>query len=231
MKRALYLLATLFCALGFAYTIHKIFFVAPMQGLGQYQGTPLFFNQKIFYYHVPNAFMLFLAVLICGFASLKYLRSRDGHYDDWALAAGELSVMFGAIVLVTGCIWGKVAWGKWWDWDARLTTSLLLWVAMLSYVLVRKYGGPGSERLAAGMGVFSAVNVPLVYYSVKIWRTLHPSSSVVPSLEGEQRTTLWLGVVLFFIFFILLFRARVGVARAERRVYEAREHALDGGLL
>ena len=198
----------------------------------QFTGTPLFFNQKIFYYHVPNAFMLFVAVLTCGFASFKYLRSGDGHYDDWALAAGELSVVFGAIVLITGMIWGKVAWGTpfGWDWDARLTSSLLLWVAMLSYVLVRRFGGLGSERLAAGMAIFAAVNVPLVYYSVKLWRTRHPEAKVVPELVGDQRLGLWISVLLFLLLFALLFRTRVGVARAKRRLHEAREHALDGGL-
>ena len=179
MKRALYLAAAAACIAGFAGTLYLTFYVAPIDRL-------LFFNQKIFYYHVSCAWVLFAAVFTCGVASLLYLRKRQGKHDDLARAAGELAVLFGAIVLVTGSIWGKAAWDIWWDWEARLTMSLLLWMTMVGYILVRQYGGPGSERMAAGLAFFAAVNVPLVYFSVKIWRTLHPQTSVVPSLEGSH---------------------------------------------
>src|SRR5690606_36099434 len=97
MKRALYLAAAAACAVGFAGTLYLAFYQAPLDRL-------LLFNQKIFYYHVANAFMLFAAVITCGVASLLYLRKRQGRHDDLALAAGELSVMFGAIVLISGSI-------------------------------------------------------------------------------------------------------------------------------
>jgi heme exporter protein C len=223
MKRALYFAAAGVCAIGFGYTIQQIFYGTPID-------KQLYFNQKIFYYHVPCAFMLFAAVFVCGIASLQYLRGRQARHDDVAQAAGELAVLFGGIVMVTGSIWGKAAWGAWWTWDARLMTSLLLWLVMIGYVLVRRFAGPGSERLAAGLAVFGMVNVPLVYFSVKIWRTLHPETSVVPSLDASMRGTFWAGVLLFAVFFTILLIARVQVARAERRVREARELGLDAGL-
>lgn len=224
MKRALYLAAAAACVVGFAVTLYMIFYLAPIDRL-------LLFNQKIFYYHVANAWMLFAAIITCGVASLLYLRKRQGRHDDLARAAGELAVLYGAIVLVTGSIWGKAAWDIWWDWDARLTTSLLLWMTMVGYVLVRQYGGPGSERMSAGLGVFAMVNIPLVYFSVKIWRTLHPQTSVVPGLEGTMRATMWLGAALFAVLYVLFLIARTRVAQGERRLSELREQALDAGLI
>jgi heme exporter protein C len=223
-KGGLFIAAAVACALGFAGTLYLAFYKAELD-------RELFFNQKIFYYHVANAFMLFAATITCGVSSLLYLRRRQPRHDDVALAAGELAVLFGAIVLVTGSIWGKAAWDKWWDWDARLTTSLLLWLTMVGYVLVRQYGGAGSERMAAGLAVFATVNIPLVYFSVRIWRTLHPKTSVVPELEGGMRAAMWSSVGLFAVFYVLLLRLRTNAARAERRLGELRERALDAGLI
>ncbi|MCG8423102.1 MAG: cytochrome c biogenesis protein CcsA [Proteobacteria bacterium] len=224
MKQAMYFVFAGISVLLFFYTIDLIFYGTPLD-------AGLYFNQKIFYYHVPQAFVLFLAVIVAGVASLLYIKRRDGRYDDVAEAAGEVAVLFGAMMLVSGSIWGKAAWGVWWQWDARLTTSLLLWMLMVGYMLVRKYGGPSADRLAAGLAIFGAVNIPLVYFSVKIWRTLHPEASVVPGLQGSMRTTFWLSVLLFQIVFVLLLIARVGQSRIQRQVREVRERALDAGLL
>jgi heme exporter protein C len=224
MKRALFVAAAGACALGFAYTIWLIFYVTPLD-------RELYFNQKIFYYHVPSFFVLFVAVFVCGIYSVLYLKRRQPRHDDVAQAAGELAVLFGGVGLVTGSIWGKAAWGYWWVWDLRLTTTLLLWVMMIGCVLVRRFAGPGSERLAAGLAAFSMANVPLVYFSVKIAEGLHPKTSVVPGLESSMRGTFWLSVLLFMIFFSILLHTRVELGRAERRVREARELGLDEGLL
>ncbi len=220
--------AAIACIIGFGYTLSLIFYQTPLASGGP---QPLFFNQKIFYYHVPCAFMLFLAVIICGIASIKYLRGREQAWDDVGVAAAEVAVVFGTIVMVTGVLWAKPAWGKWWVWDARLTSALLLWMTMIAYQLVRKYGGAGSERLASGLGIFAMVNIPLVYASTRLWRTLHPPTSTVPSLAPSMRDALWLSVLLFLVFFILLLRLRIDARRAERRLYECRELALDAGIL
>jgi heme exporter protein C len=221
--RAIFYACTALCVALFAVTLWLVFYGTPLDEV-------LHFSQKIFYYHVPNAFMLFVAVIVCGVYSVLFLKKHDGRYDDVAEAAGELAVLFGAIVLVTGSIWGRAAWGVWWTWDARLTTSLLLWMVMLGYVLVRKYGGPGSERLAAGLAVFGMADVPLIYFSVKIWRTLHPKTSTVPTLDPRMRSAFWLSVVLFTLVFIILLMTRTAQARARRQLRETRELGLDKGL-
>lgn len=198
-------------------------------------GTPLdenlYFNQKIFYYHFPHAILLFAAVIACGIASAGFLKNRKGSWDDVAVATGEIAVVYGAIVLVTGSIWGRAAWGKWWVWDMRLTTSLLLWLVMVGYVIVRRFGGAGAERIAAGLAVFGMVDVPLIYFSVKIWNTLHPKAEVVSSLGAGMRGTLWLSFLTIFLLCSLLLVLRVIIARGERELRDLRDQALDAGLI
>src|SRR5690349_16878755 len=110
--------------------------------------------QKIFYFHVPAWFAMFTSVFICGGASALYLFKREARFDRVAASAGEIAVLFGMIGLVTGPLWGRKAWGVWWQWDARLTMALLVELIFVGYLLIRNYGGPGSEKLAAAMAIF-----------------------------------------------------------------------------
>lgn len=165
--------------------------------------------QKIFYFHVPAWFVMFTAVFICGGCSISYLFGRHRVADRVAVAAAELAVLFGAIGLVTGPLWGRKAWGVWWQWDARLTTALLLELVFVAYLLLRKYGGPGSETLSAGMGIFGMATVPFVYVSVNVWRTVHPTTSVVPTLGPGMRGAFWFSVLSFMLGFGLLLAARI----------------------
>jgi len=164
--------------------------------------------QKIFYYHVPSAMLLFVSAFVCGIASAVYLFRRSAAADRVALAAGELVVLFGLIVLVTGPIWARKAWGVWWEWDARLTSSLLLWMIFVAYLMVRRFGGPGSEKLSAAMALFGMANVPFVYVSVNYWRTLHPKTSVVMTLAPGMRGPFWFCVAAFTILYLLLLTLR-----------------------
>ena len=165
-------------------------------------------EQRIFYYHVPSAMMMFLAAFTCGIASAVYLFKNTRAADRLANAAGELTTIFGLIVLVTGPIWARKRWGHWWEWDARLTLSLLLWMIFLAYLLVRRYGGPGSAKLASAVALFGMANVPFVYVSVNIWRTLHPQTSYVPSLPPGNRGVFWFAVVAFLLLYSSLLAAR-----------------------
>jgi heme exporter protein C len=228
MKRLLVPLLAVLAAIGFACTVWMVFYWAPLDG-------DLFFNQKIFYYHVSSAFVLFTTVFVCGIASAGYLKKRNPRWDDVAHAAGELAVLFGAMMLATGMIWGKVAWGHWWKWELRLTTSLILWLTMVGYVIVRRFGGAGSERLSAGLAVFGMVNVPLVYFAVKLASMLqqvssHPKASVVSSSTGEMRITFWASVLTFMLMYAATLLTRTAIVASERRVRELRERALDSGL-
>ncbi len=171
-------------------------------------------SYKIFYYHVPSAMVMFLSAFICGIASAVYLFKKKPGADRLAAAAAELTVVFGLIVLVTGPLWARKAWGVWWQWDARLTSTLLMWMIFVAYLLVRRYGGPGAEKLSAAMAVFGMANVPFVYVSVNIWRTIHPTTRVVPALSPGMRGVFWFCVLAFMLLFGLLLAAR---ARLEQR--------------
>ena len=176
--------------------------------------------QKIFYYHVPSAMMLFLSAFVCGIASAVFLFGKKPSADRLALAAGELAVVFGIIVLVTGPIWARKAWGVWWQWDARLTSSLLLWMIFVAYLLVRRFGGPGSEKLGAAMALFGMANVPFVYVSVNYWRTLHPKTSVVSTLAPEMRPAFWFSVCSFLALYVVLLTVRKRLEDQRARVEE-----------
>src|SRR5262249_13961698 len=150
--------------------------------------------QKIFYFHVPSWFAMFTGVFICGIWSAVFLFRRSAAADRLAFAAGEIAVVFGLIGLVTGPLWARKAWGVWWQWDARLTMALLVEMIFIGYLLVRKYGGPGSDKLAAAMAIFGMFNVPFVYESVNIWRTVHPKTTVVPTLRAGMFGAFWISV-------------------------------------
>jgi heme exporter protein C len=170
--------------------------------------------QKIFYFHFPSWMVMFAATFVCGIASAVFLFGQRPRADALAVAAAELALVFGLIGLLTGPLWARKAWGVWWQWDARLTSALVLWLIFLAYLLLRRYGGPGSERLAAAVALFGMANVPFVYWSVNVWRTLHPKTTVVPTLPPALATPLWLSTAAFVGLAGLLLALRM---RLERR--------------
>jgi heme exporter protein C len=178
------------------------------------------FVQKIFYYHVPSAWLCFLGAFVTAAGSIAYLFRGSEAGDRLAAAAAELTVLFGLCVLVTGPLWARKAWGAWWQWDVRLTTTLLLWMIFVAYLFARKYGGPGAKKLAAGLALFGAADVPLIYVSVSIWRTIHPKTSVVPSLQPGMRGPFWAALATFTILFFVLLEMRLGLERARTRLDE-----------
>ena len=174
--------------------------------------------QKIFYVHLPSAWMFLLAAIVCGVASIRFLVRGDPRHDRLAWAAAELVVLFGIVTLVTGPLWARKAWGVWWLWDVRLTSSLMGWMVAVAYLLLRKYGGPGSDKLAAGLALFGMANVPFIYISVNYWRTIHPMTTVVPTLPTSFGLPLWFSAVTFFLLFLLLLRARVRLEEQRARL-------------
>jgi heme exporter protein C len=124
------------------------------------------------------------------------------------------------IVLVTGPLWARKAWGVWWQWDARLTSTLVMWMIFNAYLLLRRYGGPGSEKLAAAVALFGMANVPFVYWSVNVWRTLHPKTSVIPSLQPGMRGPFWFCVVAFLLVSTLILMLRTELEKRRQQLDE-----------
>src|SRR4029077_1267324 len=170
--------------------------------------------QKIFYFHVPCAAMMFLSTFVAAAGSIAFLFKGSEPGDRLAHAPGQLAIRFGACTLVTGPLWGRKAWGVWWQWDARLTSSLLLELMMIAYLLARRYAGPAGRKLAAALALFAAIDVPLVYKSVDIWRTVHPQTTVVPTLDPRMRPAFWSAFALITVVWSLLLGLRVRLERA-----------------
>ena len=176
--------------------------------------------QKIFYFHVPSWFAMFTAIGICGVASLIHLFRTSPRADRISEAAAEIAVIFGLMGLVTGPLWGRKAWGVWWQWDAKLTIALLLEMTFISSVLVRKYGGPGSDKLAAAVGIFGLAVVPFVYQAVNIWRTIHPLTSVVPTLPATMGLPFWFSVAAYMLLLLLFLMLRVNLGKRQAALDE-----------
>jgi heme exporter protein C len=173
---------------------------------------------KIYFFHMPSAWMFLIAAITSGIASARFLFFKKQTADGWALAAAELAVLFGAFTLISGPLWARKAWGVWWQWDPRLTSSLVLFLMFVAYLLLRRFGGPGADKLGAGMAIFSIANVIFVYVSVNYWRTIHPPTSVVPTLPVEMGIPLWFCVTAFTLLFIVLLRLRARLEHQRARV-------------
>jgi heme exporter protein C len=176
--------------------------------------------QKIFYYHVPAWIAMYSAIAVCTVASAIYLFQSKPAADRYAVSSAEIAVLFGLMGLVTGPLWGRKAWGVWWEWDARLTSALLMELIFIAYLLVRKYGGPGSEKLAAATALFGGATAPFVYKSVDIWRTIHPKTSVVPTLGKDMGLPFAFCSIAFVLLFVVLLTLRVDLAERQTALDE-----------
>src|SRR5881628_3388421 len=167
MKRAFPILAIV-TALLLSFALYEALIAAPTE---QTMGDV----QRIFYYHVPSAWTAFALFAVNLIASIVYLIRRSDKADVLALVSAEVGVVFCTVVLVTGPIWARPVWGIWWTWDVRLTSTLVLWLIDLSYLMLRRFSASGETPvLAAALAIFGALDVPLVYFSIWIFRTQHP---------------------------------------------------------
>jgi heme exporter protein C len=163
--------------------------------------------QRIFYVHVPTAWLSYLAYFVLVVGSVGYLWKRKPGYDRIARSAAELGFVFTTMVLITGSIWGRPIWGTWWQWEARLTTTLILWFIYLGYFMVRNFAGEHERaaRFAAVLAIIGAIDIPIIHMSVRWWRTLHPEPIVVntggPNLPDSMLLTLMVSFVGFTILF------------------------------
>ncbi|HET8579343.1 MAG TPA: cytochrome c biogenesis protein CcsA [Methylomirabilota bacterium] len=180
--------------------------------------------QRIMYLHVPSVLTAYLAFGLVLVASIVYLASRRGVWDRLAASAAELGVLFTGITIASGSIWGRPTWGTWWTWDARLTSTAVLFIVYVGYLLLRgMIEDPDARaRAAAVVGIVGAANMPIVHFSVKWWRALHQPSTILgpePSpISPEIRLALlinWLALTLVFAYFL---SRRMEIARLEQEI-------------
>ncbi len=180
--------------------------------------------QRIFYFHVASWWIAFLAFAVVFFASVAYLATRRRQYDTLALASAEIGVVFTSMGLFTGPLWAKPAWGIYWTWDARLTLALVLWLIYISYLMLRRYIPDEAKRanLAAVAGIIGFVDVPIVYFSIRWWRTQHPQPVVMggadSGLDPLMFRALMMSLMAFFFLYLWLLDKRFSIEHAQQEI-------------
>jgi len=216
MKRLFPILAVL-TALLLTYALYQALVVAPTERtMGDVQ--------RIFYYHVPSAWTAFLLFFVNLVASVVYLVWRNPKADALAVVAAEVGVIFCTVVLVTGPIWARPVWGIWWTWDVRLTTTLVLWLIYVSYLVLRRFSDSSqTPKLAAVLAIFGALDVPLVYFSIWFFRTQHPQPVIGGggSIDPRMLHVLLINWLAFSCFAVLVCWWRYRLERLQREVEEA----------
>ena len=195
--------------------LYLIFMVAPTDSV-------LGHVQRVFYFHVPIAIMSFLAFFVVFIGSLMYLIKRTPKWDAVAHASAEVGVVFVTLALLTGIIWARPVWNTWWTWEPRLTTTMILWVIYVAYLMVRSYAPSQSKGAiyAAVVGIIGFIDVPIVYYSVVWWRSIHPSPVVGPfaqsdALDGTMALILLYSLITFIFFFAYMIVERIELRKTE----------------
>jgi heme exporter protein C len=185
--------------------------------------------QRIFYIHVPLAWVAYLAFFVVFVASIVYLVTRDLRWDAVARASVEIGVLFTTLFLVVGSLWAKPIWNTWWTWDARLTTTLVLWFIYVAYIMLRSYTAEveRAARFGAILGIVGFLDVPIIHFSVTWWRTLHPGPVVAredPQLPAEMMLTLVVSLIAVTLLYatFMVFRTSIERLRDENRELEAR---------
>jgi len=187
--------------------------------------------QKIMYVHVPAAWMAFISFFVVLVFSVRYLWKKRENDDLLAASAAEVGATFTGLTLMLGMIWGRPAWGVWWVWDARLTSTLVLFLIFVGYLALRAFVDDAEQRArwSAAVGAIGAINVPIVYMSVKWWRTLHQPQSSPSTLDPAYTMGLRLNAIALLLVTIYFIRKRYEIARLERAVEHLAEAAAMGG--
>jgi heme exporter protein C len=209
-------------------TLWQIFMVAPVE-------KQMGIVQKIFYFHVPSAYGMYLGFAVSAIASAVYLAKRDDRWDALAVAGAEVGALFCMIVLVTGPFWARKAWGTFWTWDPRLTTTLLAGMIYFAYVVLRSFGAAGEveKRFAAGLAIFGLLDLPIIHFSVQRWRGTHPTviTGKGGGLHPDMYPSLFLSFALFTLLAGVLIWQRMRAERQNQRLLALESDAAELGLL
>ena len=188
-------------------------------------------SQRIFYVHVPVAWVGMVAIFVVAIGSVLHLITRNDRWDAIAYSAAEIGLIFGTLMLVTGALWAKPAWGVWWQWDPKLTTALILGFIYVGYLMVRAYAPSGSQgrRYASVVALIGAIDAPIIYMASVWWRTAHPDLNIGPLAESSLDTNMlmvWLySTVAFTVFYVYLLIERISMRRAEDNIDEVYQYA------
>ena len=188
-------------------------------------------SQRIFYVHVPVAWVGMVAIFVVAIGSVLHLITRNDRWDAIAYSAAEIGLIFGTLMLVTGALWAKPAWGVWWQWDPKLTTALILWFIYVGYLMVRAYAPSGSQgrRYASVVALIGAIDAPIIYMASVWWRTAHPDLNIGPLAESSLDTNMlmvWLySTVTFTVFYVYLLIERISMRKAEDDIDEVYQYA------
>jgi heme exporter protein C len=180
--------------------------------------------QRIFYFHAASAWAGMDAFFVCFIANLLYIWKRSPRYDWVGVSSAEVGLAFITVVLITGPIWAKPAWGIWWTWDARLTSTFVLWLLYISYLLLRSLIVEQDRRalLSALFGVFAFLDVPLVYFSIRWWRTQHPAPVVMggpgSGLDPTMNKVFFFSVLAMHVLMAFLIVQRTTVEKVKSEV-------------
>jgi heme exporter protein C len=191
--------------------------------------------QRIFYFHVPCAMSMEYLFFACGLCSAVYLARRDDRWDALAVALAEVGMMFFACVLTTGPLWARKAWGVWWTWDPRLTSTLVAGMIYFSYLVLRGAGGIGEsgKRFAAGLAIVGALDIPIIKFSVERWRGTHPQviTGKGGGIHPDMKPALLLSMLTIVLLAIVLVWVRTRAERSIQRLDRLEMEAVDRGLL
>ncbi len=216
MKKAFPIFAVL-TAILLSYALYQALEVAPTE---QTMGDV----QRIFYYHVPSGWTMFVFFAVNFVASAIYLFRRNPKADAVAVSAAEIGVVFCTVVLVTGPIWARPVWGIWWTWDWRLTSTLVMWLIYVSYLTLRRFSSGGQTPvLAAALAIFGALDIPLVYFSIWFFRTQHPQPVIGDqgSIDPRMLHALLINWAAFLCFGALVFWSRYRLEILQQAADEA----------
>ncbi|HEY2361000.1 MAG TPA: cytochrome c biogenesis protein CcsA [Candidatus Angelobacter sp.] len=225
MKTKLFFAFAAFCCLFLAFGTYQGLVVAPTEAtMGDVQ--------RIFYVHVPAATVAFTLFFVNFLASIYYLWKRSAKADALAATTAEVGVVFCSVVLITGPIWARYAWGTWWSpWDMRLNTTLMLWLLYVSYLMMRRSSTAGSTSvLAAALAVFSFLDVPIVYMANRWFRTHHPSPLLfTPNIDRRMENIMFINMLAFLCFSALICWFRYEMERTAQKIDAAHIQRAAGG--
>ncbi len=177
--------------------------------------------QRIMYFHIPSAWIAFFAFFIVFVSSILFLWKKEREWDIYAHCSAEIGVVFCTFVLITGPLWARPIWGVWWVWDARLTSTLILWLIYVAYLMLRSQTESDSTRAryAAVVGIVGFLDIPLIHFSVLWWRTFHPKPKVISAeglgqgMDPSMLGTLGISLGAFTLLYFLLMSQRVGMEK------------------